>query len=78
MNPADLLSFIGRALGFWPAKSLACITVDRDKVGATLRIDLPKTTRLRTPLRPHRHRLPGIKRTSNEHDLRPLHHAKGS
>ncbi|MFK0005267.1 DUF4192 domain-containing protein [Paenarthrobacter sp. NPDC090522] len=41
-DPADLLSFIGHTLGFWPAESLVCITLNNDKVGATLRIDLPQ------------------------------------
>lgn len=41
-DPADLLSFIGHTLGFWPEENLVCITLDNDKVGATLRIDLPK------------------------------------
>ncbi|BCW05983.1 DUF4192 family protein [Arthrobacter sp. NtRootA1] len=41
-DPADLLSFIGHTLGFWPQESLVCITLDKDKVGATLRIDLPQ------------------------------------
>lgn len=41
-DPADLLSFIGHTLGFWPEESLVCVTLDNDKVGATLRIDLPK------------------------------------
>ncbi|MGP0221440.1 DUF4192 family protein [Paenarthrobacter sp. NCHU4564] len=41
-DPADLLSFIGHTLGFWPPESLVCITLDKSKVGATLRIDLPK------------------------------------
>ncbi len=40
-DSADLLSFIGHALGFWPNESLVCITLDKGKVGATLRIDLP-------------------------------------
>jgi hypothetical protein len=35
-------AFIGHTLGFWPQESLVCITLDKDKVGATLRIDLPK------------------------------------
>ncbi|WP_281450343.1 DUF4192 family protein [Paenarthrobacter nitroguajacolicus] len=29
-------------LGFWPNESLVCITLDKGKVGATLRIDLPR------------------------------------
>ncbi|BCW05807.1 hypothetical protein NtRootA1_19450 [Arthrobacter sp. NtRootA1] len=41
-DPADMLSFIGHTLGFWPTASLVCITLDNDKVGATLRIDLPQ------------------------------------
>jgi len=41
-DPADLLSFIGHTLGFWPKESLVCITLDNNKVGATLRIDLPR------------------------------------
>ncbi|MFE4079121.1 DUF4192 domain-containing protein [Paenarthrobacter sp. YIM B13468] len=41
-DPADLLSFIGHTLGFWPQESLVCITLNKDRVGATLRIDLPK------------------------------------
>ncbi|WP_426007347.1 DUF4192 domain-containing protein [Paenarthrobacter sp. NyZ202] len=41
-DPADVLSFIGHTLGFWPTESLVCLTLDKDKVGATLRIDLPK------------------------------------
>ncbi|NWL12171.1 DUF4192 domain-containing protein [Paenarthrobacter nitroguajacolicus] len=41
-DPADLLSFIGHTLGFWPTESLVCITLDKGKVGATLRIDLPR------------------------------------
>ena len=41
-DPADLLSFIGHTLGFWPQESLVCITLDKGKVGATLRIDLPR------------------------------------
>lgn len=42
-TPADLLSFIGRTLGFWPRESLVCITLVDNHVGATLRVDLPKT-----------------------------------
>ncbi|MGO4254384.1 DUF4192 family protein [Paenarthrobacter sp. TAF1] len=41
-NPADLLSFIGHTLGFWPEESLVCITLDNNQVGATLRVDLPR------------------------------------
>lgn len=30
-DPADLLSFIGHTLGFWPQESLVRITLDKDK-----------------------------------------------
>ncbi|OOP60382.1 hypothetical protein BMF89_16725 [Arthrobacter sp. SRS-W-1-2016] len=41
-TPADVLSFIGHTLGFWPHESLVCITLDSNHIGATLRVDLPK------------------------------------
>lgn len=42
--PADVLGFVGHTLGFWPKESLVCITPDqKNMVGATLRVDLPKT-----------------------------------
>ena len=41
-SPADLLSFIGHTLGFWPRQSLVCVTLDTNRIGATLRMDLPK------------------------------------
>ncbi len=41
-TPADVLSFIGHTLGFWPRESLVCITLVDNHVGATLRVDLPK------------------------------------
>jgi hypothetical protein len=41
-TPADVLSFIGHTLGFWPHESLVCITLADNHVGATLRVDLPK------------------------------------
>lgn len=41
-TPADVLSFVGHTLGFWPQESLVCITLDKNNiVGATLRVDLP-------------------------------------
>jgi hypothetical protein len=40
-TPADVLSFVGHTLGFWPQESLVCITLDTNRVGATLRVDLP-------------------------------------
>jgi Domain of unknown function (DUF4192) len=41
-TPADVLSFVGHTLGFWPSESLVCITLRDNRVGATLRVDLPK------------------------------------
>jgi hypothetical protein len=41
-TPADVLSFVGHTLGFWPSESLVCITLRANRVGATLRVDLPK------------------------------------
>lgn len=41
-TPADVLSFVGHTLGFWPRESLVCITLADNHVGATLRVDLPK------------------------------------
>lgn len=41
-TPADVLSFVGHTLGFWPQESLVCITLDANRVGATLRVDLPR------------------------------------
>lgn len=41
-TPADVLSFIGHTLGFWPQESLVCITLDTNHVGVTLRVDLPR------------------------------------
>ncbi|WP_159619103.1 DUF4192 domain-containing protein [Arthrobacter zhaoguopingii] len=41
-TPADVLSFIGHTLGFWPHESLVCVTLVDNHVGATLRVDLPK------------------------------------
>jgi hypothetical protein len=40
-TPADVLSFNGHTLEFWPHESLVCITQDANRVGATLRVDLP-------------------------------------
>lgn len=45
-TPADVLSFVGHTLGFWPKESLVCVTLDKNNiVGATLRVDLPRTDR---------------------------------
>jgi hypothetical protein len=41
-TPADVISFIGDTLGFWPKESLVGITLNSNGIGATLRIDLPR------------------------------------
>ena len=41
-TPADVLSFIGHTLGFWPQESLVCVTLNENSICATLRIDLPR------------------------------------
>jgi hypothetical protein len=41
-TPADVLSFVRHTLGFWPQESLVCITLDANRIGATLRVDLPR------------------------------------
>ncbi|MGF4041865.1 DUF4192 family protein [Paenarthrobacter nitroguajacolicus] len=50
-DPADLLSFIGHTPGCWPQESLVCITLDKGKVGATFRIDLPANQEQNFPMR---------------------------
>lgn len=41
----DILSYIPHALGYWPVRSLVCITMTGKTVGATLRVDLPASGR---------------------------------
>ena len=40
---ADLISLIGRSLGYWPHESLVCISLQTNRIGATLRLDLPSS-----------------------------------
>lgn len=40
-GPADILGFIPHTLGFAPARSFVFITLNRGRLGATLRIDAP-------------------------------------
>jgi hypothetical protein len=42
-TPADLVSLIGHSLGYWPHESLVCLTLQHNRLGATLRLDLPTT-----------------------------------
>ncbi|MDR6416880.1 DUF4192 family protein [Pseudarthrobacter sulfonivorans] len=39
----DLVSLIGHSLGYWPHESLVCISLQNNRMGATLRLDLPTT-----------------------------------
>ncbi|MHA7294716.1 DUF4192 family protein [Arthrobacter sp. HLT1-21] len=39
---ADVLSFIGHTLGFWPQEGLVCITLADNHVEPILRVELPK------------------------------------
>jgi hypothetical protein len=40
-SPADVLSYVPHALGFTPVESLVVMTLDGNRLGATLRVDLP-------------------------------------
>jgi hypothetical protein len=42
-TPADIVSLIGHSLGYWPHESLVCISLQNNRMGATLRLDLPST-----------------------------------
>ncbi|KNH21175.1 hypothetical protein ACU18_03340 [Arthrobacter sp. ZBG10] len=42
-TPADLVSLIGHSLGYWPHESLVCLSLQHNRMGATLRLDLPTT-----------------------------------
>jgi hypothetical protein len=42
-TPADVVSLIGHSLGYWPHESLVCISLQNNRMGATLRLDLPST-----------------------------------
>lgn len=66
-TPADVLSFIGHTLGFWPKESLVCITLDKNNiVGATPRVDLPNP-REPDSTQPH----PRLPRSDPARDHRP-------
>ncbi|WP_026533472.1 DUF4192 domain-containing protein [Arthrobacter sp. H41] len=41
-SPADVLSYVPHALGFVPFESLVVLTMTGTRIGATLRVDLPK------------------------------------
>lgn len=41
-GPQDILGFIPHSLGYWPRQSLVAITVQGKRLGATLRVDLPR------------------------------------
>jgi hypothetical protein len=39
-----LISLIGHSLGYWPHESLVCISLQTNRMGATLRLDLPPSS----------------------------------
>ena len=43
-EPADVLAFIPHSLGFAPQESLVLLTMDANRLGATLRLDLPSSS----------------------------------
>lgn len=43
-SPADLLSYVQHAIGFTPTESLVVMTTSRNRLGATLRVDLPRVS----------------------------------
>ncbi len=44
-GPEDILGFIPHSLGYWPTNSLVAITLHGMRLGATLRVDLPDSSR---------------------------------
>lgn len=44
-GPEDILGYIPHSLGYWPEESLVAITLQGRRIGATLRVDLPLSTR---------------------------------
>lgn len=48
-GPEDILGFIPHSLGYWPADSLVAVTMQGKRLGATLRVDLPRPDGLRNP-----------------------------
>ncbi|MFS2087736.1 DUF4192 family protein [Paenarthrobacter nicotinovorans] len=73
-DPADLLSFIGHTLGFWPQESLVAHHPRQRQSRRHPPHRPPQTTRPGGPLRLNRRCLPDHRRTSQRHRLRPLHH----
>ncbi|MET3173897.1 UNVERIFIED_ORG: hypothetical protein ABIB52_001735 [Arthrobacter sp. UYCu721] len=48
-GPEDILGFIPHSLGYWPADSLVAMTLQGNRLGATLRLDLPGPETLADP-----------------------------
>lgn len=44
-TPDDFIALMGHSLGYWPQESLVCIILDDRRIGATLRVNLPKPGR---------------------------------
>lgn len=49
-SPEDILGFIPHSLGYWPAASLVAMTLQGQRLGATLRLDLPVGDALSEPV----------------------------
>ncbi|MET1064907.1 MAG: DUF4192 family protein [Arthrobacter sp.] len=48
-GPEDILGFIPHSLGYWPASSLVAMTMKGKRLGATLRVDLPRSRAATSP-----------------------------
>lgn len=48
-TPDDFIALMGHSLGYWPQESLVCVILDDRRIGATLRVDLPKPGRDAAP-----------------------------
>jgi hypothetical protein len=50
-HPPALVSLIGHSLGYWPRESRVCISLQENRMGAALRLDLPSTSNHAPPTR---------------------------
>ncbi|WP_343317521.1 DUF4192 domain-containing protein [Arthrobacter sp. TMP15] len=42
-SPADVISYMGHSLGYWPKESLVCVALEGEALGPTLRVNLPSS-----------------------------------
>lgn len=49
-GPEDILGYVPHSLGYWPQESLVAVTLQGKRVGATLRVDLPRSLQRRDVL----------------------------